>query len=73
MFVLIVVILILIYVIVFNGVFFLTAALFSSITTLPVPGRDSSGSYDGLLIVLGIKPGACNLGGYSFDAYNLPI
>ena len=70
-FILIVVVLTLIYTIVSDGVSSLIAALFSSNTTLPISYNGNSGC-DGLSVALDIKPGACNLGGYSPGAYNLP-
>ena len=70
MFVLIVVVLILIYIIVFDGVSSLIITLLSSVITLPV-SYSSSGGYNGLLVALGIKPSACNLGGYGPGAYGL--
>ena len=72
-FALIVVILTSVYIIVFNGVFPLTAALFSSVITLPVSGDNNNNGYDGLLIALDIKPDACSLGGYSLNIYDLPV
>ena len=67
----IVVVLISVYAIVFDGVFFFIAALFSSGITLLV-SYGGGGGYDGLLIVLGIKPDAYNLGNYNSDIYSLP-
>ena len=72
-FVLVVVILILIYAVVFDGVSSLIAALFSSDITLPVSYSGGSGGCDDLLVALNIKSGVCNLGDYSFNAYSLPI
>ena len=71
-FVLVVVILILVYIIVSDGVFPLIAALFSSVITLLV-FYSNNGGYNGLLIVLNIKPNVYNLGNYGFNAYSLPI
>ena len=64
------IILISIYAIVFDGVSPLITALFSSVITLPVP-YGGGGGYNGLLIALGIKPGACGLGGYGFSTCGL--
>ena len=72
-FVLIVIILTSVYTIVSDDVSPLTNTLFSSVTTLPIPDDSGDNGYDGLLVVLGIKPGAYNLGSYDFNAYNLPI
>ena len=69
-FVLIVVTLILIYIIVFDGVSSLITALFSSGTTLLIPYNDSDGC-DGLFVALDIKPSVYNLGGYGFNIYSL--
>ena len=71
-FVLIVVILTLIYVVIFDDVSSLIAALFSSDITLLIPYNNSNG-YNGLPVALNIKPGAYNLGNYNPDIYNLPI
>ena len=74
MFILIVVILTLIYVIVFDEISSLIAALFSSNTTLPVPYNNNSGySYNGPLVALNIKLNVYNLDDYNFGAYNLPL
>ena len=70
MFALIIIILISIYAIVFNGVFPLIITLFSSVTTLLVP-YSSDSSYDGPLIALGIKSDAYSLDGYNSNTYNL--
>ena len=70
--VLIIITLILIYVIVFNGVSPLAATLFSSGITLLIPYNNGDG-YDGPPVALGIKPGAYNLGDYSPNTYSLPI
>ena len=73
MFVLIVVVLILIYVTVSDGVSSLITALFSFGITLLVFYSNGGNDYDGLSIALDIKPGACGLGGYNSGAYSLPI
>ena len=73
MFVLTVVVLTSVYIIVFDGVSPLIAALFSSDTTLLVTYSNNNDYYDGLPVALNIKPGAYNLGDYGFNAYNLPI
>ena len=67
----VVIVLISIYIIVFNGVFFFIITLFSSVITLPVTygGR----SYNGLLVVLGIKSGVCGLGGCDAGVYSFFI
>ena len=70
-FALIVVVLILIYIIVFDGVSSLITALFSSGTTLLVTYNNGDGGYDGPLVALNIKPGAYNLGSYGPGAYGL--
>ena len=72
-FALIVVVLILVYIIVFDGVSSLIITLFSSGTTLLIPYSNNSNDYNGLLIALNIKPSVYNLGGYNPDAYSLPI
>ena len=57
-----------------NGVSSFIITLFSSVTTLPVPYGGGGGyDYNDLLVVLGIKPGAYNLGGYGSGAYGLLI
>ena len=66
------VILTLMYIIVFNDVSPLITILFLSIITLLI-FCDYGYSYDGLLIALGIKSGACNLGGYSPGTYGFPV
>ena len=74
MFVLVVAILTSVYAIVSNDVFSLTATLFSSVITLPVPSSNNSdNNYNDLPVALNIKPNACNLGDYNPDAYSLPI
>ena len=73
MFVLIVVILILIYAIVSNGVLPLIITLSSFVTTLPVFNNDNNDDYNGLLIVLNIKLSAYSLGDYNPNIYNLFI
>ena len=70
MFVLVVVVLILVCAIIFDGVSSLIVTLFSSGTTLLIP-YNSDVNYNGLLVVLGIKPGACGLGGCGFGACSL--
>ena len=72
MFALIVIILILIYIIVFNDVFSFITTLFSSGITLLIL-YNSNNNYNGLLIALNIKPGAYNLDSYNPNIYNLPI
>ena len=69
----IVVILISVCAVVFNGVSPLITTLFSSGTTLLVFCGGGGGGCDGLLVVLGIKPGVCGLGGCSLGAYGLSI
>ena len=71
-FILIVIILILVYIIVFDGVSSLIIALFSSVITLPV-FNSGKGDYNDLSVALGIKPGAYNLDNYDPNVYNLPI
>ena len=70
-FILIVVILISVFIVGVEGVSPFIAALFSSVITLPVPYSD--GGYNGLLIVLGIKPGVYNLGGYNINIYSFSV
>ena len=41
--------------------------------TLLVSYSGNDSNYDGLPVALGIKPGVCNLGGYSSGIYDLPI
>ena len=74
-FVLIVVILILIYIILFDGVSSLIIALFSFGMTLLVSYNNNSNGYDynDLLIALNIKSGAYDLGSYNPGTYGLPI
>ena len=50
----------------------LIAILFSSVITLPV-SYNNKNDYNGLLVVLNIKPGAYNLDSYNFNIYNFPI
>ena len=69
-FVLVVIILTLIYTVISDGVSPLIAALFSSGITLLI--SCNSNGYDGLSVVLGIKPGTYNLGGCGSNAYSLP-
>ena len=70
-FALIIVILISVYAVVFDGVSSLIAALFSSdITLLILYGGDNN--YNGLLVVLNIKPGVYSLGDYGPNACSLP-
>ena len=68
----IVVVLTSVYVVVSDGISPLITALFSSDTTLLVPYSGGGSGYNGLPVVLNIKPGVYNLGGYSPGAYNLP-
>ena len=70
MFVLVVVVLTSVCAVVFNGVSSFITTLFSSGITLLVPCGD--GGYNGLLVVLDIKPGAYNLDNYNPDACGLP-
>ena len=58
-------------VVVSDGVSPFAVTLLSSIMTLPVP-YGSSGGYDGLLVVLNIKPGVYSLGDYGPNTYSLP-
>ena len=55
-----------------DGVSPLIAALFSSVMTLPVL-CGCGGGCDGLSVALGIKPGACGLGGCGSGACGLPV
>ena len=73
MFVLVVVILILIYVIVFDDVFPFITTLFSSDITLLIPYNNNSGGCDGLPVALSIKLNVCSLDDYNPNTYNLPI
>ena len=50
----------------------LIITLFSSIITLLIPYSYRNG-YDGLLVALGIKPGAYNLDNYGVNTYGLSI
>ena len=68
----VVVVLTLVCAVVPDGVSPFINTLFSSVTTLPVPGRGGGGGCDGLLVALGIKPGACGLGSCGPGAYGLP-
>ena len=73
MFVLIVVVLTLIYIIVSDGISPFITTLFSSGTTLLIPyNSNSDGGYDGLPVVLNIKPGAYNLDDYGSNTCGLP-
>ena len=69
-FTLIMIILISVLVVGVEGVSSLITALFSSVITLSVL-YSGKGSYNDLLIALNIKPGACNLGNYNPNIYNL--
>ena len=71
-FILIVIVLTSVYIIAFNGVSFFINTLISFGTTLPIPYNDSNG-YDGLLVILNIKPSAYNLGNYNPNTYSLSI
>ena len=72
-FILIVVVLTSVCAVVSDGVSPLIAALFSSGTTLLITyGGGGGGGCDGLPVALGIKPGACSLGGCGPGAYGLP-
>ena len=53
-----------------EGVSPLITTLFSSVITLPV-SYNNKGGYNGLLIVLDIKPGVYNLDGCGPNTYNL--
>ena len=68
-FILVVIILILVCAVVSDGVSPLITTLFSSVITLLVPYNN--GGYNGLLVVLSIKPGAYNLDNYNTSIYNL--
>ena len=57
----------------FNGVFSLINTLFSFVTTLPVSNNSNNSGYNGLLIVLGIKPNVYSLDDYNSDIYSLSI
>ena len=72
-FILIVVVLTSVYTIVSDGVSSFIITLFSSGTTLLVPCGDDNNNYNGLLVTLNIKPGACSLGDYNPNTYSLPI
>ena len=73
MFALIVVVLISVYTVVSDGVSPFITALFSSGTTLLVTyNGGGGGGYDGLPVVLSIKPGVCSLGNYGPDTCSLP-
>ena len=71
-FVLIIVVLTSILAVGVEGVSPLITTLFSSVITLSISYNNKDG-YDGLLVVLNIKYGAYNLGGYGFSAYSLPV
>ena len=72
-FALIVVILTLMYIIVFDGVFLFIITLFSSGTTLLIPCGSGGGGCDDLLIALNIKPDVYSLGGCGPSVYGLFI
>ena len=69
-FILVVVVLTLIFVVGVKGAFFLIIALFLFSIRLSV---FCGGGYDSLLVVLGIKPGACGFDGCGTGVYGLFI
>ena len=71
MFILVVVVLTLIFIVGIKGVSPFITTLFLFLIRLPVFYNNRN--YDGLLVVLDIKSGVYNLGGYSIGAYSLSV